>query len=145
GKSLSFVTTSANLEIATKRFLWRKFLNSGQTCIDPDYVLVHSSIKEQFVKSLSVTLYESAYLDGSAHYTSIIQQKHFDRHIDLMEGCSVVHRGQYNDQARYILPTILDQVKWEDRIMQEENFGPLLPLLTYDNYDDLLHIIRGRE
>lgn len=145
GKSPTIVTPSANLDVAAKRILWGKFLNAGQTCIAPDYVVVHSSIKDQFVKSLCATLEESAYLDGSAHYTAIIQQKHFDRLIALMEGCTVVLGGQYNAQTRYIQPTILDQVKWEDRIMQEEIFGPLLPLLTYDNYDDLLHIIRGRE
>lgn len=146
GKSPAIVTNSADLEVAAKRLVWGKFLNGGQTCIAPDYLLVEESVKPKLLQLITEKLQEINYSDGAEHYTSIINKRNFDRVLGLVDDSKVIYGGRYNADSRYIEPTIMDNVSWEDPVMQEEIFGPVLPVITYSNYDDVLHkIIEGEK
>ncbi|GAB0156832.1 aldehyde dehydrogenase [Chryseobacterium sp. Alg-005] len=146
GKSPAIVTKSADLEVAAKRLVWGKFLNGGQTCIAPDYLLVEESVKPKFLSLIKEKLQEINYSDGAEHYTSIINKRNFDRILGLVDHSKVVYGGKFNADSLYIEPTIMDNVTWEDPVMQEEIFGPVLPVISYSHYDDVLHkIIEGEK
>ena len=133
GKSPAIVTKSADLEVAAKRLVWGKFLNGGQTCIAPDYLLVEESVKPKLLQLMTEKLLETNYSDGAEHYTSIINKRNFDRVLGLVDESKVIYGGKYNADSLYIEPTIMDNVTWEDPVMQEEIFGPVLPAMTYNN------------
>jgi aldehyde dehydrogenase (NAD+) len=141
GKSPAIVTKTADLEVASKRLIWGKFLNGGQTCIAPDYLLVEESVKHQFLQLLRGKLEETPYVDGAEHYTSIINKRNYDRILGLVDESKIFFGGRHNEETLYIEPTIMDNVSWEDAIMQEEIFGPVLPVISYENYDDVLQKI----
>jgi len=146
GKSPAIVTKSADLEVAAKRLVWGKFLNGGQTCIAPDYLLVEESVKPKLLQLITEKLLEANYSDGAEHYTSIINKRNFDRVLGLVDESKVIYGGKYNADSLYIEPTIMDNVTWEDPVMQEEIFGPVLPVMTYNNYDEVLNkIIEGEK
>ncbi|MEI2272506.1 aldehyde dehydrogenase [Sphingobacterium sp. ML3W] len=146
GKSPAIVTKSADLEVAAKRLVWGKFLNGGQTCIAPDYLLVEESVKPKLLQLMTEKLLETNYSDGAEHYTSIINKRNFDRVLGLVDESKVIYGGKYNADSLYIEPTIMDNVTWEDPVMQEEIFGPVLPVMTYNNYDEVLNkIIEGEK
>lgn len=145
GKSPVIVMESADLEIAAKRIVWGKFLNGGQTCVAPDYLLVEESIKERFVTLLKEQLDASNYADGAEHYVSIIDKRNFDRIVGLVDPSKVIYGGARNESTLYIQPTLLDNVTWGDSVMQEEIFGPLLPVLSFSDFDETLDRIRERE
>lgn len=146
GKSPAIVTGSADLEVAAKRLVWGKFLNGGQTCIAPDYLLVEESIKPTLLQLIKEKLDEINYSDGAEHYTSIINERNFTRVLGLVDRSKVVYGGKYNNQTLYIEPTIMDHVSWEDPVMQEEIFGPIFPVISYTDYDDMLkRIIDGEK
>lgn len=145
GKSPAIVTQSANLEVAAKRIIWGKFLNGGQTCIAPDYLLVEESVKPRFLQLMKEKLDEIQYTDGAEHYVSIINKRNHDRILGLIDKAKIVYGGKHNADTLYIEPTIMDNVTWEDAVMQEEIFGPVLPVLSYSNYNALLQKIRERE
>lgn len=146
GKSPAIVTRTANLEVATKRLIWGKFLNGGQTCIAPDYLLVEESVKPELLQLMKEKLKEINYSDGAEHYTSIINKRNFDRILGLVDKSQIVYGGASNEKTLYIEPTILDNVSWEDAVMQEEIFGPVFPVLSFTNYDEILQkIIEGEK
>lgn len=146
GKSPAIVTRTANLEVATKRLIWGKFLNGGQTCIAPDYLLVEESVKPELLQLMKEKLKEINYSDGAEHYTSIINKRNFDRILGLVDKSQIVYGGTSNEKTLYIEPTILDNVSWEDAVMQEEIFGPVFPVLSFTNYDEILQkIIEGEK
>lgn len=146
GKSPAIITETADLDVAVKRLVWGKFLNSGQTCIAPDYLLVEDSVKPKFLSLIKEKLQEINYSDGAEHYTSIINKRNFDRILGLVDESKVIYGGNFNAESLYIEPTIMDHVSWEDPVMQEEIFGPVLPVITYSNYDDVLNkIIEGEK
>ncbi len=146
GKSPAIVTKSADLEVAAKRLVWGKFLNGGQTCIAPDYLLVEESVKPKLLQLITEKLLETNYSDGAEHYTSIINKRNFDRVLGLVDKSKVIYGGKFNAESLYIEPTIMDHVSWEDPVMREEIFGPVLPVITYNNYDDVLNkIIEGEK
>jgi len=145
GKSPAIVTKSADLEVAAKRLVWGKFLNGGQTCIAPDYLLVEESVKPKLLQLMTEKLLETNYSDGAEHYTSIINKRNFDRVLGLVDESKVIYGGKYNADSLYIEPTIMDNVTWEDPVMQEEIFGPVLPVMTYNNYDEVLNKINEVE
>lgn len=145
GKSPAIVTSSADLEIAAKRIVWGKFLNAGQTCVAPDYVLVEDSVKPKFIELLKQKLDAFDYADGAGHYVSIINQRNFDRILGLIDSAKIVYGGTYNENTLYIQPTILNNVAWTDPVMQEEIFGPVLPVLSFSDFDETLDRIRERE
>ncbi|HAC15453.1 MAG TPA: aldehyde dehydrogenase family protein [Bacteroidetes bacterium] len=141
GKSPAIIHRDSNMEVATKRIWWGKCVNAGQTCVAPDYVLVHESIKDEFIaKSRSILneFYPNGYKVGE-NYTKIINQKHFDRIIELTKGCNIVLSGTVDRDLLLIEPMLITDVKWDHPIMNEEIFGPILPVLTYRDETDLLN------
>lgn len=146
GKSPAIVTESADLEVAAKRIVWGKFLNGGQTCIAPDYLLAEGSVKPKLLQLMKEKLDEIGYTDGAEHYVSIINQRNYDRILGLVDQTKIYYGGKHNDETLYIEPTIMDNVFWEDAVMQEEIFGPVLPVISYNDYDAMLEkIIAGEK
>ncbi|WP_426474461.1 aldehyde dehydrogenase [Chryseobacterium balustinum] len=141
GKSPAIITKDANLEVAAKRIIWGKFLNAGQTCVAPDYLLVEESIQEQFLEMLRKNIQQFKYEPQSEHYTKIINQKNFQRLIKLIEQDKIYFGGNSDEEKRYIEPTILTNINWKDEVMQEEIFGPILPVISFTNFNLILNEI----
>ena len=147
GKSPCVVTADCDLKLAARRLVFGKFLNCGQTCVAPDYLLVDQAVKDPllgYIKTEIARQYGESPLDNP-DYGKIINQKHFDRLCGLMDPAKVVYGGQTQPKALRIAPTLLDHVQPEDPIMQEEIFGPLLPVLTYEDLDEAVQFIQSRE
>ncbi|MCK9578183.1 aldehyde dehydrogenase [bacterium] len=146
GKSPCIVEEDADIEMAAKRIVWGKFLNAGQTCIAPDYVLANNRIKPQLnfaIKKNIIKFYGSA-PEESPDYPRIINKKHFERLEKLIKG-NILFGGKTKKNDLYISPTIIDNVKWSDEIMKDEIFGPLLPILEYDSLASIVKEINDRE
>ncbi|REC59770.1 aldehyde dehydrogenase [Chryseobacterium pennae] len=141
GKSPAIITKNANLEIAAKRIVWGKFLNAGQTCVAPDYLLVEESIQEQFLEMLRKYIQQFKYGPDSEQYTMIINTGNFQRLINLIDKEKIYFGGNYDEEKLYIEPTILHHIDGNDQIMQEEIFGPLLPVISFKNYNTALNAI----
>lgn len=135
GKSPCIVDESANLKFAAKRIIWGKLLNSGQTCVAPDYLLVHKDVKKELLRLMKQTILEF-YGDRALEnpdYPRIIDKNSFERLINLMEGQNIYTGGLYNSKTLKIEPTIIDDVDFSNKIMQEEIFGPILPVIEYND------------
>ena len=145
GKSPAIVTSSANFEVAAKRIVWGKFLNAGQTCVAPDYILVDEKVKDSFLDSLQSYIQKFNYHSESENYTQIINQRNFDRLVNLIDQEKVYFGGKTHAAKRYIEPTIMHDVTWNDKVMQEEIFGPILPVLTFKNFNEALLQIAAYE
>ena len=145
GKSPAIVASSANLEVAARRIVWGKFLNAGQTCVAPDYILVDERVKDSLVTSLKKYIQKFSYNADSEQYTQIINEKNFERLIKMIDPENVFYGGNFDAKKRFIEPTILQNVTWEDSVMQEEIFGPILPVLTYKNFNEALLQISKHE
>lgn len=155
GKSPAIVDESADVNQAAGQIAWGKCLNNGQTCIAPDYVLVHQSIRQPFIQALRQALTGMYSPDGkpvesSDSYARIVNNRHFFRIQELVndavsKGAAIIHGGQMNAEENFIEPTVLEQVTDEMQIMQDEIFGPVLPVLTYTDLDDALSIVNQRE
>lgn len=145
GKSPAIVTKNANLEIAAKRIVWGKFLNAGQTCVAPDYLLVEETIQEQFLEMLRKYIKEFKYEPGSEQYTRIINQRNFQRLIHLIDKEKIYSGGNFDEEELYIEPTILHHIDWNSEIMQEEIFGPLLPVISFQSYNAALNNVSELE
>lgn len=146
GKSPVIVDETADIALTAKRLAWGKCVNAGQTCVAPDYVLVHHSREEALVEALIQELrrmYTSAPL-MCADFPSIINRRHFDRLTGLLQSGVIAHGGQIDVQRCRIAPTILTEVAWDSPIMQEEIFGPILPILPYRRLDEALAQIQSR-
>lgn len=145
GKSPAIVHSDADLHTATRRIWWGKTINAGQTCVAPDYVLIHENLKKKFIETSRDVLssfFKDDYRTGE-NYTRIINKQHFDRLSGLLEHSSVLFGGGTKSENLFIEPTLLD-AGWEDEIMREEIFGPLLPLLTYSDTDRMVEKVRSR-
>lgn len=137
GKSPAIVTATAPLRLACERIARGKFLNAGQTCVAPDYVLVHASVRDAFIAEMRKVIQEY-FGDISrrpADMTLIAQKRHWERIMGLIDPAKVVIGGTGDATTRYIAPTVLDRVSWSDEVMQEEIFGPVLPVLTYSDLE----------
>lgn len=146
GKSPCIVDETADINRAAKRIVWGKFLNSGQTCVAPDYLLVHSSVKERLVcaiKKYIKNFYGNA-PETNPDYPKIINQKHFDRLLKLLQSGHLAAGGQYDKNTLQIAPALLDHVQWNSAVMQEEIFGPLLPVIEFDRLEDAFSMINAR-
>lgn len=146
GKSPAFVLDDANIKMAAKRIVYGKFLNGGQTCVAPDYILAHKSIKKKLVNEIKNQVKE---IHGdkpieSEAFVRIITSRHFDRLIKLIDPKKVVMGGDYIKEELYIAPTLLDDVNWEDTVMQEEIFGPILPIIEFENLDNAIKKVKER-
>ncbi|WP_128894109.1 aldehyde dehydrogenase [Longirhabdus pacifica] len=146
GKSPTIVDKDANLEVATRRIAWGKFVNAGQTCVAPDYIYVHSAVQEQFKTELIQRLKEfyGENTEQSQDYGRIVNEAAFQRLTSLIDKNKTVYGGEHKQEDLYIAPTLLDNITWEDAVMEEEIFGPILPILTYDNVDDIIKTINNR-
>lgn len=146
GKSPCIVDKTANIALAAKRIVWGKFLNCGQTCVAPDYILCHESVKEKLIAELKKQIeaqFGKAPLENNS-YGKIINQKHFDRVSSLIDKSKVVHGGATDAAAQRIEPTIMNNVTWEDAVMQQEIFGPVLPILAYKTEDEIFSTVNSR-
>lgn len=146
GKSPCIVDKTANIALAAKRIVWGKFLNCGQTCVAPDYILCHESVKEKLIAELKKQIeaqFGKAPLENKS-YGKIINQKHFDRVASLIDKSKVVHGGATDAAAQRIEPTVMDNVTWEDAVMQQEIFGPVLPILAYKTEDEIFSTVNSR-
>lgn len=147
GKSPCIVDHTAKLSLAAKRIVFGKFLNCGQTCVAPDYVLVERRVKDAFLKYLiywTKKMYgENAFANPS--YGRIVNRKHFDRISGLIEENKVVYGGRTKEETLQIEPTILFPVSEKDAVMQEEIFGPVLPILVVENMDEAQRFVQNRE
>ncbi|KAM6184863.1 aldehyde dehydrogenase, dimeric NADP-preferring [Rhynchocyon petersi] len=147
GKSPCYVDKDCDLDIACRRITWGKFMNSGQTCVAPDYILCDPSIQGQIVEKLKRCLKEFYGEDAqkSRDYGRIINSRHFQRVMGLIEGQRVAHGGTGDAAARYIAPTILTDVDPQSPVMQEEIFGPVLPIVCVGSLDEAIQFINHRE
>lgn len=146
GKSPCIVDVEGDLKLFAKRIVWGKFLNSGQTCVAPDYLLVHKSIKDKFINYM-INYIEEFYginPENNKEYIRIINEKQFDRILKLFDNDKVIYGGHYNKNSLYISPTLIDDVSWNNPIMSEEIFGPILPILEYEKLDEIVDMINSR-
>jgi aldehyde dehydrogenase (NAD+) len=139
GKSPCIVDETAKLKLAAKRIVWGKFLNAGQTCVAPDYILVHQDVKSKFIDFLKqeITLAYGENPEKSNDFARIVNTKNWERVKSLIEPTKVIFGGQSTANSLYIAPTLIDESDIDSELMQEEIFGPLLPILTYRNKADI--------
>lgn len=145
GKSPCIVEKSAKIDLAAKRIVFGKYLNCGQTCVAPDYVLCEESIRDELITAIQkeITLQFGKDPLSNPDYGKIINEKHFHRIIGLIDPAKVVCGGNYREKALQIAPTVMKDVTWEDAVMGEEIFGPLLPVLTYQSLDEAIAMTEG--
>ncbi|MCR8995998.1 aldehyde dehydrogenase [Brevibacillus sp. 7WMA2] len=145
GKSPCIVHRDANLRLAAKRIVWGKFLNAGQTCVAPDYLLVDSSVKQELIRQLK-TFIQELYPDAlhNSDYTHIVNKRHFERLLGYLDEKKVIHGGNTSPSTLAIEPTLLDNVTWQDPVMQNEIFGPILPILTYDDLAEAISKVNAQ-
>lgn len=146
GKSPCIVDETADLKLAAKRIVWGKFLNSGQTCVAPDYILVQNSVKDKLVRYMEKYIRKMFGKDPMQNpdYPKMINEKHFNRVLGLIERAHVVCGGGSDVDMLKIEPTVLDQVTWESPVMQEEIFGPLLPVLAFYDIEEAIQMVNAR-
>ncbi|MBD3859025.1 aldehyde dehydrogenase [Bacillus sp. 28A-2] len=146
GKSPCIVMPDADIKLAAKRITFGKFTNAGQTCIAPDYLLVHESIKEDLLREMTVCIrdFYGEQPEMHPHFGKNVSQRHFDRLSQFLSNGTIVTGGQRNEQELKIAPTILDHITWEDPVMQEEIFGPILPVMTFDSLHEAADMIKKR-
>jgi len=146
GKSPCIVDKSANLETSAKRIAWGKFVNAGQTCVAPDYLMVEKSAKQDFLDHLKNSI-QQLYGDDpelSPDYPRIISDDHFKRLSDFLDEGFLVTGGQTNADDLYIAPTVLSDISWNHKIMQDEIFGPILPVLEFEEVEEVISIVNSR-
>ncbi|KON88319.1 aldehyde dehydrogenase [Sporosarcina globispora] len=146
GKSPCIVHEDANLKFAAKRIAWGKYINAGQTCVAPDYMYVHTSIKEEFLSELSQAIHELYGEDPitSGHFTRIVSEKHFIRLTTFLTNGTTIYGGGHDLSSLSIEPTVLSNITWADEVMQDEIFGPILPVLEYDDLSRMIDDVTAR-
>lgn len=147
GKNPCIIDSTANLKLAAKRIVWGKFLNAGQTCIAPDYLLVSNKIKSAFIELIKKEIID-AYGENpetSPDFPRIINQKNWNRLTEMLKGESILAGGKSNIQDYYLAPTLLDEPSLDSLVMKDEIFGPILPVLSFENEADLVSIISRYE
>ena len=145
GKSPCIVDQTADIKLAAKRIVFGKYLNCGQTCVAPDYVYCHRSVKDKLIKEVQKQI-RRQYGKQPLHnfdYGKIINEKHFDRILGLIDEKKVVHGGGSDRSTLRIEPTVMDNVSFSDAVMQEEIFGPVMPVLTFDSLDEAVRRINS--
>ena len=145
GKSPCIVDQTADIRLAARRIVFGKYLNCGQTCVAPDYVYCHRSVKDQLIKEVQKQIrrqYGKQPLHSS-DYGKIINEKHFDRILGLIDEKKVVHGGGSDRSTLRIEPTVMDNVTFSDAVMQEEIFGPVMPILVFDSLDEVIRRINS--
>lgn len=142
GKSPAIVTKEVHIDMTAKRLVWAKFLNAGQTCIAPDYLMVASPIKDQLLDAIKKHIEKANYSVENGNYTQIINQKNYDRLFGLIDHNKIYIGGNGNRDERIISPTVLNNVEFSDQVMQDEIFGPILPVLSFDTIDEAIEKVK---
>ena len=147
GKSPCIIDQDANLEVAAKRVAWGKALNAGQTCIAPDYLMIHEDVKDKFLKLLVKEWKHLLTNDPqqAKHFVRIVSDKALNRLIGYLDNGTIYHGGTYDKSERYLSPTILTDVRLDAPVMQEEIFGPIFPVLTFKQLDEVIAFVNKRE
>lgn len=140
GKSPAIVEADANLEIAAKRIAWGKFMNAGQTCVAPDYLLIHSKVKDKFIRLFQryITEFYGEHPLESEQYSHIVSERHFQRLTGFLNNGKTVIGGQCDQRSLSISPTLLDEVTWGCPIMEDEIFGPILPMMEFQSFEEIV-------
>lgn len=143
GKSPAIVDEEADVDLAARRIVWGKFLNAGQTCVAPDYVMVHKRVKSDLLNHLDKYIHKSYGKDPSQSpdFPRIINERHFERLSGYLDNGTIITGGQTKEEEKYIAPTIIDNITWDDPLMQEEIFGPLLPVVEFENLDEVIETV----
>lgn len=142
GKSPAFVTASCNLDVTVNRLVWGKFLNAGQTCIAPDYLMVESSIKDKFLEKLKERIIEMDFSFKNENYVQIINDKNYQRLKDLITEEKIYYAGEFDEGSRYFPPVVMSDVSFSDKIMEDEIFGPIFPVITYDKLSEAISAVK---
>ena len=147
GKSPCIIDKSADLKVAAKRVAWGKALNAGQTCIAPDYLMIHEDVKDKFLKLLVKEWKHLLTKDPqkAKHFVRIVSDKALDRLITYLDNGTIYHGGKYDKTIRYLSPTILTDVSPDAPVMQEEIFGPIFPVLTFKQIEEVTEFVAKRE
>ncbi|WP_378185393.1 aldehyde dehydrogenase family protein [Aquimarina sp. W85] len=142
GKSPAIISKHVHLKNTAKRLVWAKFLNAGQTCIAPDYVLVQNSIKEKFVHAIIDEIKAAAYAIDHDNYTQIIDVKNYIRLKQFISKETLYYGGKTDDDERIIYPTLLTNIEFNHPVMQEEIFGPILPIISYETMSEAIEMVK---
>ncbi|TPN81701.1 aldehyde dehydrogenase [Aquimarina algicola] len=142
GKSPAIITKDANIDMTAKRLVWAKFLNAGQTCIAPDYVLAEGEIYEKLLSSIKTYIEKADYHVANHNYTQIINHKNFDRLSELIDHDKVFYGGDCDKENRTISPTVLKDSSFSDLVMQDEIFGPILPTIPYQTIEEAIQKVK---
>ncbi len=143
GKSPTIIDETANLRVAAERIAFAKFTNAGQTCIAPDYLYVQESVKKDFIKALGdVIKHRYSNLES---FGRIVNDRHYQRLQLLIDPKKVVIESKANAKDKYLGPTVMDKVEWQDKVMQEEIFGPILPILSFKKIEDVIQVLKTKE
>ena len=152
GKSPTILDETANVEKAVKNLVWGKYLNTGQTCVAPDYALVHDSKKDEFIEALAAKMkyYYSLNPEVSNSFGRVVNQKHFNRlkrYINeaVAAGSKIQIGGNYNATDNYIEPTVISDLPNDSELLNDEVFGPILPVKTYKNLNEAIDFINSKE
>lgn len=147
GKSPCIVDAAAKIKLAAKRIVFGKYLNCGQTCVAPDYILCESSVKDALVAEIKKQIKAQFGEDplGNPDYGKIVNEKHFERVLSLIDKDKVVAGGKADAATLRIEPTVMDGVTWDDAVMCEEIFGPVLPILTFDKFEEIFPLLHGKQ
>ena len=145
GKNPALFTEDSNIEVGVKRMVWAKFLNSGQLCLAPDYVLVHKNIKDKVLETIVSEIEKHNYAVENSNFTRIINERNFDRVASLINPDKVYYGGELNREERVIGPTVMNNVTLDDDVMQDEIFGPIIPVVEYETLDEAFEIIKSFE
>ncbi|HFK1547399.1 aldehyde dehydrogenase [Bacillus albus] len=144
GKSPCIVHKDAKIDVTARRIVWGKFLNAGQTCVAPDYMYVHTSVKKQLIEAMRHEI-EEQYGKEPLHndnYVRIVSERHFERLCTFLKDGKTVIGGNYKKETLHIEPTVLTNVTWKSTVMEDEIFGPILPIIEYDNIEDVIDTIQ---
>lgn len=144
GKSPVIVHSSANIPLAAKRVAWGKCLNSGQTCVAPDYVLIEKKVKNEFIECYKKSIAEFYPQKDFSSMSKIVNEKHFNRLVNLIDFKKVIYGGNFDEEKRFVEPTLMDNVSWKDNVMMEEIFGPVLPIIEFEQIDNVIQKIKER-
>ncbi|WP_242236299.1 aldehyde dehydrogenase [Bacillus cereus group sp. BfR-BA-01316] len=144
GKSPCIVHKDAKLDVTARRIVWGKFLNAGQTCVAPDYMYVHSSVKEQLIEALRHEIAEQYGKDAlqNDNYVRIVSERHFERLCTFLQDGKPEIGGNYTKETLHIEPTVLTNVTWQSTVMEDEIFGPILPIIEYDKIEEVIETIQ---
>lgn len=149
GKSPVIIDDTANLKVAAERIAFGKFMNAGQTCVAPDYILIDNEIKVKFVEALQATIQEfyGAQIEQSEDFGRIVNDNHFNRLVNIIEDSrqQVIYGGESNADELFVAPTIILDPKLSDSVMQQEIFGPILPIIGYDTFNEVYDIVEQYE